>query len=511
MKQWMAVIIAAVILGVFPASAAGAAQPLFRIGSGDAACEEEIVVPITLADSGSVASFTLDIAYDASKLQPVGVTGTELLDGQLTFNPQYRSSTLRVVYASARNIGATGEIMLLTLRVNAYQKGGTDAALTGSIVFAGNQELESVGASAEHGVVHISPNPDHDASAEKTLLVSSAVTTGKAEVDVVVSAADAPDACSGSFTIVYDDGLDVVRCEKGSLLKDMIVMINPESSRNRIKVNFMGAEPLSEAGELLRIRLCPKSGSVKTCRVSIQGAAFYRFDESPVPLRLTDGAVEVRVSESGAGGAGTADAPARTEPPREDTPRDTEWAVPFSDVSQRAWYCDSVRFAVENGLMKGVSPTRFSPDHALTRAELVTVLYRCEKEPDAGGGSAFLDVKPEAYYADAVAWARNNEIVKGVSEQRFLPDSHISREQIAAILYRYARYKAYDVSAAERAELTAYRDCRDISAYAEDAMRYMVGSGLMKGTSESTLSPLDNATRAEIAAILHRFLTAYSS
>ena len=136
------------------------------------------------------------------------------------------------------------------------------------------------------------------------------------------------------------------------------------------------------------------------------------------------------------------------------------------------------------------------------------MLYRAEGEPAVEGSIPFADVDTGAYFANAVIWAQQNGIVNGVTENAFAPDENITREQIAAIMHRYAKYKGYDVSVGEDTNILSYTDTENISEYAISAMQYTVGSGLMKGKSDTTLNPLDNSTRAEIAAILQRFLEA---
>ncbi len=182
------------------------------------------------------------------------------------------------------------------------------------------------------------------------------------------------------------------------------------------------------------------------------------------------------------------------------------WENPFTDVNRNAWYYDSVKYVVEKKLMNGVSEDKFAPGDTLTRAMLVTVLYRLSGEPAVNSSNPFADVCEDAYYASAVSWARENGIVNGVTDTEFAPDADITREQIAAIMYRYAQYKGYDVSAGEKTEILAYDDAESVSEYAVAAMQYVVGSGLIKGKTASTLNPQDNATRAEIATILQRFI-----
>lgn len=180
--------------------------------------------------------------------------------------------------------------------------------------------------------------------------------------------------------------------------------------------------------------------------------------------------------------------------------------LPFTDVIESDWFFENVKYAYENGLFNGVSETEFGPQIEMTRAMLVTVLYRAEGEPAVNKSVPFADVDENAYYASAVIWAQQNGIVNGVAENAFAPDDNITREQIAAIMFRYAQYKGYDVSVGENTNILSYTDAKDISEYAVSAMQYAVGSGLMKGKTESTINPLDNATRAEVAAILQRFI-----
>lgn len=178
----------------------------------------------------------------------------------------------------------------------------------------------------------------------------------------------------------------------------------------------------------------------------------------------------------------------------------------FDDLDTSLWYHGDMDYVLSNGLMNGTADKTFAPNENLTRAMLVTILYRNEGKPEISGGAPFEDVAGGAYYADAVDWAYKNGIVKGISETMFVPDNNITREQIAAIMYRYAQYKGYDTTDGENTNILSYNDFDSISEYAIGAMQYACGSGLIKGRTESTLNPNDNATRAEIAAVLHRFI-----
>lgn len=176
----------------------------------------------------------------------------------------------------------------------------------------------------------------------------------------------------------------------------------------------------------------------------------------------------------------------------------------FDDLDVTLWYHLDVDYVLENGLMKGTDTRTFAPNGNLTRAMLVTVLYRMENEPSTNRSIPFSDVDMGAYYANAVSWAKQNGIVKGMTENEFAPNDNITREQIAAIMYRYAQYKGMDAVILE--ENLHFADADEISEYAVSSMNWAVGTGLINGKSESTLAPKDNATRVEVTAILHRFM-----
>ena len=180
--------------------------------------------------------------------------------------------------------------------------------------------------------------------------------------------------------------------------------------------------------------------------------------------------------------------------------------LPFPDVTEGDWFYDAVRYAYETGLMDGVEDNLFAPNSETTRAQLVTILYRLAGEPEPGGDSGFSDVAAGTWYTDAVAWAAENGIVNGVSETEFAPGEDITREQLAAILYRYAACQGYDVS--QRADLSGFGDASSISGYAQEALSWAHAQGLVLGFEDGSLRPQGNANRAQIAAVLMRFLAA---
>lgn len=181
----------------------------------------------------------------------------------------------------------------------------------------------------------------------------------------------------------------------------------------------------------------------------------------------------------------------------------TNGKLPFTDVRESDWFYEDVAFAYENGLFAGTSDTTFSPNASMTRAMLVTVLYRLEGQPAVNGRSGFSDVQYNGYYEDAVTWAADNGIVNGTSTTTFSPNANVTREQMAAILYRYAQHKKYNTAASSG--LNGFTDYASVSGYAAASLEWAVAEKLVNG-SAGKLMPTGNATRAQVAAILHRFV-----
>ena len=179
-----------------------------------------------------------------------------------------------------------------------------------------------------------------------------------------------------------------------------------------------------------------------------------------------------------------------------------EWKNPFTDVKENDWFYDSVKYAYENDLMKGISNTEFAPDSDVTRAMFVTVIYRMENEPQTGK-CAFTDVESGSYYENAVAWTNENGIVSGISEDCFAPNEPITREQMAAIIYRYAAFKGYDITTSSN---TSYTDNDNISDYAKDAVIWAAEKYVMTGNTDGSFAPKANTTRAQTASVFMRMV-----
>ena len=177
--------------------------------------------------------------------------------------------------------------------------------------------------------------------------------------------------------------------------------------------------------------------------------------------------------------------------------------VPFVDV-EKHWALDAIKYVYEKGLMNGVEDDKFAPNATLTRGMLVTVLYRMAGAPEVTGEGKFADVAASDWYAAAVKWAADNGIVEGVSDSEFAPKANITREQLAAMLYRFAQYMKY--ASGDTAALDKFEDAASVSDWAEAAMQWAVGAGLVSGRTDTTIVPGGTATRAESATLLMRFM-----
>lgn len=182
--------------------------------------------------------------------------------------------------------------------------------------------------------------------------------------------------------------------------------------------------------------------------------------------------------------------------------------LPFNDVKVRDWYYEAIKFVYEAGLMNGVDNDTFAPNATANRAMLVTVLYRLAGEPEVTAGAAFSDVIAGSYYENAISWAAANDIVTGYTEDVFGVEDNVTREQMTAILYRFAEAQGYDI--AKTADLSKFTDSAEIADYAKAAMAWATAEELIIGVSEDKLAPQDNTTRAEIATLLQRVCNKYA-
>ena len=242
------------------------------------------------------------------------------------------------------------------------------------------------------------------------------------------------------------------------------------------------------------------------CKITVTGLASYddtfNAPEGPFPRIRVRNRADV-ICSSGSGqinppiDSGNTNRPINTTKP--------EKKLPFTDVRSNDWFYEDVEYVYSESIMNGTGSNKFSPNADLTRGMLVTILYRIENEPTAGKADMFGDVSSSQWYTKAVAWAAENGIVNGYSNGNFGPNDPITREQMAAILYRYTKFKGGNVETS-RNYLSKFTDGDTVSEYAVDAMNWAVACGLINGTGDK-LMPTARASRAQVAAIIHRYLT----
>lgn len=183
---------------------------------------------------------------------------------------------------------------------------------------------------------------------------------------------------------------------------------------------------------------------------------------------------------------------------------ESEKTIDFTDVTEKDWFYDDVQYVYGKDLMKGVSESEFGAKASTTRGMIVTVLYRLDGSPEVSGAHGFTDVAEGSYFEKAITWAVQNGIAVGYGDGKFCPNQNITREQLAAILFRFAEYKGIDVT--EEGSLAVFADGSTASAYAVSALRWAVAKGLVYGQDGNILNPRGEATRAQVAAVLHRFV-----
>ena len=375
-----------------------------------------------------------------------------------------------------------------------------------------------------------------DALAEENTLVNGTLGTftfkalkaGKAEINVKCVEAYTKDGDEVSFDSAVID-VDIKESDV-PVAEDKKYTINATAGENG-KIDPSGEITVTEGKQMLFI-FTPDSGyevdDVKVDGESIGDVFEYTYDsvnaDSEIEVSFkkvtTSGGSSSRPSTSGgssSSGKTEKEPVSKPDNEKEDTkpeikpetnPTDEpsqkeEWVNPFSDVKSEDWYYEYVKYVNTQNLMKGITDSQFAPNDTVTRAMFVTVLYRLEKEPTATKAD-FGDVPDGAYYEKAVGWATQNGIVNGVSETQFAPDSTITREQMAAIIHRYMKFKGLDMSVSENVDVTSYEDFESVADYAKDAFRYACSKGIISGTSETTLAPKESLARAQMAAIFRR-------
>ena len=354
--------------------------------------------------------------------------------------------------------------------------------------------LCSIAAAADADLTYdLSVNGSNSASVKTgdvitvTFTVTNNSTDGSYNLNALQNEIDYDDSffefVDGSVTIVHDGS-------NGDLVEKI--------AGDRVYMNGMLVSYDSEqVVGTFQLKVVGTSGSGK---VESTAAKAYKTDNSAYTIEQNDLTVSIEGSSkpddedqdnNGQSGATT------------DTEKDPQNTLPFTDVRTTSWFYGDVRYVYENGLMNGVSATQFNPNGTLTRGMIVTILHRMDGAPDYSYTAVFKDVVKGQWYTEAVEWAADNGIVTGYTADTFGPNDPVTREQLTTILYRYASYKNYDVSA--NTGLTGYADYTTVSSYAANGMQWAVAEGLVNG-SDGKLLPKNSATRAQVAAIIHRFV-----
>ena len=266
-----------------------------------------------------------------------------------------------------------------------------------------------------------------------------------------------------------------------------------ESANGRVTVS--PAAP--KAGNKVTVTATPDAGyTVDTVTVTDangKAVAVTKNADGTYTFTQPSGKVKIDVTYKASGETAPAPAP------------DRDALAAYTDLDAGAWYAAGIRYALENGVMSGYGDGKFGPSDTTSRAMLAQILYNLEGRPAYSGAADFTDVNGSDWYAAAIAWASGEGLVGGYGDGLFGPEDAITREQLVTILYRYAQFKGLDVSAGEDANLLGYDDAGEVSDWAAAAMQWAVGSGLVNGKTATTLNPQDSAARAEIATIIMRY------
>lgn len=322
---------------------------------------------------------------------------------------------------------------------------------------------------------------------------------------------DSIDVPSGYKLVVSGNATDgfvytVERKSSGSHSYDgYITVINPKNGTVSVSDDW------ADEDQKITLTITPDKGYVvdKIEIVDLEGdkieAKKVEDEENEYTFRMANCDVTVTVTFKEEGKTETEDTEESTteETETETEETTTSETVTFSDVKESDWFYKGVSYVVENGMMNGMGDDLFAPNAPLTREMLAVVLYNMEKQPESTGVNPFADVKADMWYTDAIVWANANSIVAGYDDSTFGLGDSITREQLAAILYRYAQLKGYDVT--EKADLTGYTDSASISSYAVEAMQWANANGIVNGMTETTLAPQGTATRAQVATMLMNF------
>ncbi len=389
-------------------------------------------------------------------------------------------------------IDVTIDVLAKTIDIEAgSEEAGADTGSAGSTTPA-SAEAEAVAA----GLDVTAETEDGKAAAALDAAAVAAALEEEAEAEILSVKVESKDADTVELTLDAE-ALKAV-AEGGTALR-------VETEQGAVTLSKDELSKLAEDGGEVAVTLSASEDGSTTLNVTVNGESADVTVKAALPA-VEDSQVLVLVKEDGTEEvirkSLVEDGTAYAYLPAGSTVRAVDNSMEFEDVGD-SWYADYVDFVSSHGLFIGVSETEFAPQDNMTRAMLVTVLFRLEAEPDGFTGLKFGDVKDGSWYADAVAWASETGLVNG-TDRGFEPNENISREQIATILYRYAQYVDLDTGA--KGDVTRFSDGSEVSSWASDAMTWAVGVGLFEGDGAGSLNPKGDASRAEVSALMLRLV-----
>jgi len=364
------------------------------------------------------------------------------------------------------------------------------------------------------------------------LVVSDAEGKAGDRVEVTISLKNNPGIIAATMEVSYDAAkLRLVNVKDEGLLAESI--FSDSYSRNPYYLNWNDALATvnnTAVGVIatLTFEILSGAASGKTEIVlSLSDREIFDADLNDVPFSAENGYITISGEDSGnscggssgggGGGGGGGASDSEDEPSTDDetvTGDKTEAKVSgaelyagYTDLEADGWYREYIEFMLEMGYMDGVSETSFQPNGTITRAQLVTILHRIEGSPDVSASPApFKDIDTASWYGTAVLWAAGRGLVNGVSDDEFAPHNAITREQLAAVLWRYNGSAAEDSS-----NLDSFKDSGSVSSYASSAVNWAVGAGIINGVADDVLAPAGTATRAQTAAMLYRYIKEFTA
>ena len=515
------------LLSLAPA-ALGADELAVSAGSAKGSPGDTVRVPVSITANPGVSGMSLTVSYDVSALT---LTSAEnKAGGSFSANPEKGIIT----WLLGRNTSETGEFFSLVFTVKAGAAPGTypiTLALTegradnavnetaapvpvrfsaGSVQVAGTAGDQGTETTEGNTGEETAPEPEPE---ETVIEVKAETAEGEAKADLDAKAvSEALEAAedTGVLTVkVESEQADSVElnldAEAVKAAAEAETDLHIETEQGTVKLDNAALKEAAESGKDLAVTVTANEDGSSTVAVTLDGESIDTSVKVELPA-AESGQVLVRINEDGTEEVVrkslVEDGKAYAELPAGATVKIVEKERKFEDVKDTDWFAEPVDFTSSHELFQGVSETEFAPDKPMTRAMLVTVLFRLEDEPESAGELDFPDVTEGAWYADAVAWAAETELVTG-TEKGFEPNENVSREQIATILYRYVKSLGIDVSA--KGDVSRFSDGDEVSDWASDAMAWAVEVGLFQGDGEK-LNPGGSAKRSEVAALMQRLV-----